>query len=94
MDEFKKAFGDMDSSYTSVPYIVHEGEMARMERTIKRLWILSIVIFSALILTNGGWIWFESQFEEVTLTQEADGDEIVQNGVGIGDIYGPGEADS
>ena len=23
----------------TVPYIVHEGEMARMERLVKRLWI-------------------------------------------------------
>lgn len=29
-------------------YIVHESEMARMERIIKRLWILAIVLIVLL----------------------------------------------
>jgi preprotein translocase subunit YajC len=34
----------------NIPYIVHESQMSRMERTIKRLWILCIVIFLALLV--------------------------------------------
>lgn len=49
-----------------IPYIYHEGMMARQERTIKRLWVLIIL----LILTNAFWIWYELQFEDVTVTQE------------------------
>ncbi len=32
----------------AVPYIVHEGEMARMERTNRRLWIAVVVLIAAL----------------------------------------------
>lgn len=54
----------------TIPYIVHEDQMARQERHIKRLWILCIIIFIALIGTNAGWLYFESQFEDQVITQE------------------------
>ena len=41
----------------SVPYIVHEASMARMERQIKRLWITVLVLIVMLVATNGAWIW-------------------------------------
>lgn len=41
----------------SVPYIVHEASMARMERNIKRLWITVLVLIVMLVATNGAWIW-------------------------------------
>lgn len=72
-----------------VPYIVHESEMARLERVIKRLFILLIIIIVMLFGTNAGWLWYESQFEDVetTVTQELDsgegGDAIINDGVHI-----------
>lgn len=70
----------------SVPYLVHEGVLARMERTIKRLWILCIVLIVLFVGTNAGWLYYESQWEDVIVTQEnADG---YNNYVGNdGDIY-------
>lgn len=57
----------------TIDYFTHEGMMARMERIIRRLWILCIIIFLALVGTNTYWIWFESQFEdEVTTTYTSD----------------------
>lgn len=59
-----------------VPYIVHESVLARMERTIKRLWILCIIIFVAFVVSNCMWVYYESQFavEETTeVTQRNDG---------------------
>ena len=79
-----------------VPYIVHEGEVARLERIIKRLWIVLILVIVFLVATNGVWIWYESQFEEIVMTQEATtdgGGDAVVNGVASGDLYyGTGEA--
>ena len=46
----------------NVPYIAHEGMMARMERTIKRLWILALVLTVLLVGTNVAWLWYESSF--------------------------------
>lgn len=60
-----------------VPYIVHESAMARLERTIRRLWILCIVMFLAFVISNGAWIYYESQWQvlestEQTVTQDGD----------------------
>lgn len=57
-----------------IPYIAFESATARQERTIKRLWILCLVLIVALLGTNAGWIYWESQWEDVVVTQEnADG---------------------
>lgn len=83
--------------HKDVPYIVHEGIMARMERTIKRLWILCIILILLLAGTNGAWIWYENQFmdESLTVTQDLDsgngGDAVINDGV---HINGESETDS
>ena len=78
-----------------VPFAVHESAMARMERTIRRLWILLIVLVALLVGSNALWIWYESQFEDVSVEQEVDtgeGDAFV---VGNGDLnYGEGQTES
>lgn len=74
-----------------IPYAVHEGVVARQERTIKRLWILCILIFVCLIGTNAAWIFYEMQYEDVVVTQDVDtgnGDALVS---GTGDVYGTGQ---
>lgn len=84
----------MDNMKTpDVPYIVHEATMARQERTIKRLWILCLVMFLALVVTNAGWIYYENQWEDVVTTettmQEVDQDsETGSNTFVGGDYYG------
>ena len=63
----------MEDDKVVVPLYVHEGVVARQERTIRRLWILCIVIFIAFIGTNIGWIYYEQQFvDEVTTTYTSD----------------------
>lgn len=54
----------------NVPYIVHEGAMARLDRTIKRLWVVIILLIFLLVCSNGFWIYYESQFETVEETTE------------------------
>lgn len=89
----------MDENNLSVPYIVHEGDMTRLERTNRRLWILSIMLVLLLVGTNVGWIWYENQFQEVetVTTQEVDQDVDTGNGdatvIGIGGVYGAGETE-
>ena len=53
-----------------VPFIIHEGMMARAERTAKRLWITILFLIVLLVGTNAGWIWYQSQFEYFETTQE------------------------
>ena len=71
----------------NVPYIVHEGAMARMERTIKRLWILVILLAIFLVGTNAAWIYYESQFTDEIVTVEQENDTGNNNYIGNdGDI--------
>lgn len=71
----------------SVPYIVHEAAMARMERQAKRIWITILVLIFLLVGTNGAWLWWNNQWETVyqEVTQEADNG--TNNFVG-GDLIG------
>lgn len=82
-----------DINTVTIPYFAHEGEMARMERANKRLWVIIIILIVALIGTNAGWIFYESQFqtEITTETYEAkadNGSNAVLNGDGEVNIYG------
>lgn len=81
-------------SVEPVPYIAHEASMARMERTIKRLWILLIILSAMLVATNGAWIWHEAQFEDVVTTIEAEQDaDNGSNYAVVGDFaYGKAES--
>lgn len=59
---------------------------AMAERTIKRLWVALILAIILLVGTNAAWIWRESQWEDVSVTQEVDtgeGDAFV---TGVGDV--------
>lgn len=59
----------------SVPYVVHEAEVSRQERQIKRMWIALIVLAVALFLTNMAWIGvfnsYEYSTEEIVVEQDA-----------------------
>ena len=74
-----------------IPYFVHEGEMARAERVIKRLWILCLILVILLAGSNALWFWYENQFEDVvtttqTITQDVDsngGSATINDGVHI-----------
>ena len=58
----------------SVPYIVHESSMARMERQIKRLRITILTLIFLLVGSNCVWIFYENQFDDIEIVQEnADG---------------------
>ena len=72
---------------------VYEGAQARLDRSNKRLWILAIILIAALLLTNIGWVIYESQYQvvqETTTTVEQDNENGYNNYIGNdGDIiYG------
>ena len=77
--------------HEKISYYVHEGMMARMERTNRRLWILCIIIFLAFVISNGAWIWYENQWEVCETSQIVDQD--IDTGDGDANITGIGEAD-
>lgn len=74
----------------TIPYYAHEGEMARSERTIKRLWIVILVLIVCLVGSNIGWLVYESQFADEVISTEIDAEQDGQyNFISGGDMnYG------
>lgn len=77
-----------------MPVMTYEVAIARFERIIKRLWILCIILIVALIATNAGWVYYESQFATTETTIEAEQDGTGTNIVSAGDIHYGSESDS
>ena len=65
----------------SVPYIVHESSMARMERQVKRGWIALIVAVCLLFASNATWLYAWCQYdyssEETIYQQDGEGTNII-----------------
>ena len=79
-------------------YMMWESSQARVERTNIRQFVIILVLILALIGTNAGWIYWESQWQYVdttTVTQDLDasdgGNAIINDGV---HINGKSETDS
>lgn len=73
-----------------VPYIVHEADMARMERSNKRLSVLATVLVALLFITNALWVWLRNQYEYVdtvttTVSQDGEGNNIYGDGNEVND---------
>lgn len=58
-----------------VPYIVHEGEVARLERTIKKLFVIVIVLIAVLFASNALWLhaWNQYDYDDEAISYEQDG---------------------
>lgn len=75
----------------NVPYIVHEADMARMERGNKRLSVLASVLVALLFITNALWVWLWNQYEYVdsevttTVSQDGEGNNIYGDGNEVND---------
>lgn len=61
-----------ESNVSPVPYIVHEGTMARMERTVRRLWLSVIISVVLLFASNALWLWAWMQFDYVNTESNVD----------------------
>lgn len=77
----------------TIPYFVHESEMARLERVNKRLWI---TVFVCLAIIAGMFI-YEAQFVDESWSFEATtdgGGDAIANGDGEVYYYGESESNS
>ena len=78
----------------SVPYVVHESDMARAERHTKALVWVIVLLIVLLVGTNAGWLWYESTMETVIETTETTFEDVVQesndgsNNIVGGDMIG------
>ena len=81
----------------SVSYQIHESICARLERSNKRMWIACIILIASLIISNAGWVYYESQWQAVDTTIQQDVEQESESGdvsfVG-GDYYGETEGNN
>ena len=64
--------------------------VAIMERQVKRLFSIIVALLVLLLITNVGWLIYESQFDKVVITQDGttdSGGDVNLGGVGNGDLY-------
>lgn len=94
----EKEMCNCKNELVQMPVSAHEADMEREDRKHKRNFIIILVLILALLASNGAWIWYESQWEDVvtTVTQEgeADGDGTVLLNNGGDMNYGESETDS
>ena len=76
----------------NVPYIVHEGMLARQERTIKRLFITLGVVIAFLVITNLAWLYVFSQYDYESYSVSADDGDANYIGNDGEITYGIGES--
>ena len=67
IEELKGSVKDMEKQ-------VHEQSLAlemlsELKKSSKRWFVISIVLLIALVISNVGWLIYESQWEEATETQ-------------------------
>lgn len=65
-----------------VPYLVFEGQMARNERSIKRLIIALIIAVILIFATNMAWLYAWNLYDYSTETVEIDSGEGIANYIG------------
>lgn len=75
-----------------IPYIAFEAEMARHERTIKRLLIALVVSVALIFVSNIAWLWFFNQFDYATETVTQELDSGNANYIGADGTINNGEA--
>lgn len=59
-----------------VPYIVYEGELARAERYIKRLWRALIVAIASLAIAVIAFMWYLSMYDFASYDYEQTGEGV------------------
>ena len=79
----------------AVPYIVHEGAMARNERLVKRLIICLAIAIIMIVASNAAWLYawtlYDYSSDQITVDSKDGGnanfigkDGTINNGEGIG----------
>ena len=77
-----------------IPYIAFEAEMARHERTIRRLLIALVIAIVVIFISNISWLWFFNQFDFHTETVMFDTEDGGDNSyIGNDGVINNGEND-
>lgn len=75
---------------SDVPYVVHESDMNKLERIIKRQWIALILAVIMILASNAMWLYAWSQYDYESYEITADGDSNANYIGKDGNIYNGG----
>lgn len=75
----------MTDKIKDIPYIAYDEALARLERINRRSFIVILVLIVLLFLTNGAWLYYESQWTDTEITQDIDNGDGDTTVIGIGD---------
>ena len=81
----RKGDKDMENN-NNVPYIVYESAVASHERITKRLFFALIFCIVLLFVSNGLWLYYESQFDTYSYEQDGNGVNAINTDSELGDI--------
>ena len=70
-----------------VPYIAHEADMARNERTIRRLITTLIIVLVLWFSSIGIFVWYLNQYDFESYSYEQDGQGVNIIGDRNGAVY-------
>lgn len=90
MQETKVKMMSDEKHDASIPFYAVESMLDRQGLTIKRLWIICILLIVLLVGTNALWIWYESQFVYLD-TQSVEQDIDAKTGEGDFTVIGIGK---
>lgn len=82
-----------DCNHGNVSYFAWESMVSSFERTIKKLWVVVIVLSAIIAGMFAGFVIYESMFETVAYEQDGEGVNNVNIG-SQGDINYGSESDS
>ena len=76
----------MEDKSINLNYVL-DSQGSRFEQTNKRLFILSVILIIALFVSNGLWVFYESQFKTISIEAEQQSDNNSNNYI-VGGDYG------
>lgn len=78
-----------------VPYLVYENTIARLERTVKRLIIVVVILAVLLFASNMAWLYEWNQYDYADVTMDnLDGGNANYVGAGANGVINNGETSS
>ena len=94
MGKIQESNPTIEDLQKDVPFIVYEGTQARNERNFRRVAIALILSILLTLLSNIGWLIYESQFKTISYEQDGEGLNNINTG-NQGDVdYGAESKDS
>ena len=66
-----------EMAMVTIPMAAYQADQQRNERREKRYIWLIVILIALIVVTNAGWLIYESQFETYSYAQDGEGTNII-----------------